>query len=53
MRQLKILFLIIVLIGEKEGLKNMFTLHESGLNQKQSIRIQMVTGGKNSESENQ
>ncbi|MGL5264103.1 MAG: His/Gly/Thr/Pro-type tRNA ligase C-terminal domain-containing protein [Candidatus Rhabdochlamydia sp.] len=50
----------IVLIGEKERLANMLTLHESGLNQEQSItvdalctRIQMATGGKNSESENQ
>jgi threonyl-tRNA synthetase len=49
----------IVLIGEKERLANMLTLHESGLNQEQSItvdalctRIQMATGGKNSESEN-
>ncbi|HEV3269554.1 MAG TPA: His/Gly/Thr/Pro-type tRNA ligase C-terminal domain-containing protein [Candidatus Rhabdochlamydia sp.] len=50
----------IVLIGEKERLTNTLTLHESGLNQKQGItldalftRIQMATGGKNSESENQ
>lgn len=50
----------IVLIGEKERLANMLTLHESGLNKEQSItldalftRIQMATGGKNSESENQ
>lgn len=49
----------IVLIGEKERLANTLTLHESGLNQEQSItvdalctRIQMATGGKNSESEN-
>ncbi|VHO02762.1 His/Gly/Thr/Pro-type tRNA ligase C-terminal domain-containing protein [Candidatus Rhabdochlamydia sp. T3358] len=50
----------IVLIGEKERLTNTLTLHESGLNQEQGItldalftRIQMATGGKNSESENQ
>ncbi len=45
---------------DSERLANMLTLHESGLNQEQSItldalftRIQMATGGKNSESENQ
>lgn len=50
----------IVLIGEKERLANRLTLHESGLNQEQSVtldalftRIQMATGGKNSEFENQ
>ena len=50
----------IVLLGEKEQLANTLTLHEAGLNQEQSItvdalctRIQMATGGKNSESENQ
>ena len=49
----------IVFIGEKERLTNTLTLHESGLNQEQGItlgalftRIQMATGGKNSESEN-